>query len=113
MKDIAYIDGELLLKDGDLALVDGSERVCQQVITGLKILKGDWFLDYRKGIDYINGLKAYPNILKAEIKTAIQEVFGVDNVRDYEFRRVIDKYKVNATVLIDNQEYYLSEEYSL
>lgn len=113
MKDVEYNGNELVFENGDLSLVSGKDRVCQHVVTGLKILKGDWFLDYRKGIDYINGLKAYPNILKAEIKTAIQEVFGVDNVRDYEFRRVIDKYKVNATVLIDNQEYYLSEEYSL
>lgn len=113
MKDIAYTDGKILFTNGDVALVNGSDRVCQQVVIGLKILKGDWFLDYRKGIDYLSGLKAYPNILKAEIKTAIQEVYGVDNVKDYEFRRIIDKYKVNATVLIDNQEYYLSEEYSL
>ena len=113
MKDIAYNGSQLLFQHGDFIVVDGRDRVMQQVITGLKILLGDWFLDYRKGIDYINGLKAYPKILKAQIKKAILEVDGVDGVRDYVFERVVDKYKVSATVLIENKEYYLNEEYSL
>ena len=113
MKDIAYNGEHLIFENGDLALVDGADRVTQQVVTGLKILKGDWYLDYRKGIDYITGLKAYPKILKAEIKNAIMEVLGVDLVKDYLFKRVGDVYKVSATVLIDNEEYYLNEEYKL
>ena len=112
MKDIAY-DGDLIFEDGDFALVDGRERVMQHVVTGLRILKGDWFLDYRKGINYFTGLKAYPKILKAEIKNAILEVDGVTMVRDYQFKRVGDVFKVTATVIINNQEYYLNEEYKL
>lgn len=113
MKDIAYTGQILSFENGDLVIVDGRDRVMQQVITGLKILLGDWYLDYRKGIDYINGLKAYPKILKAQIKKAILEVNGVDGVRDYTFERVGDKFQVSATVLIENKEYYLNEEYSL
>ena len=113
MKDIEYNGNNLIFEDGDLKLVDGKERVCQQVLTGLKILKGDWWLDYRKGIDYINGLKAYPRILKAEIKNAILEVVGVDLIKDYTFKRVVDEYNVSAKVLVDNQEYYLNEVYKL
>lgn len=113
MKDIKYTGGQLVFENGDLVLVNGKDRVIQQVVTGLKIMLGDWFLDYRKGIDYINGLKAYPKILKAQIKKAILEVVGVDSIRDYVFKRIGDKYQVTATVLIENQEYYLNEEYSL
>lgn len=113
MKDITYDGNNLIFKDGDLALVQGKDRVCQHVVTGLKILKGDWWLDFRKGIDYITGLKAFPRILKAEIKNAILEVLGVELVKDYEFKRVVDKYNVSATVLIDNEEFYINEEYKL
>lgn len=113
MKDIEYNGKDLVFENGDLSIVDGKERVLQQIITGLKIMLGDWFLDYRKGIDYINGLKAYPTILKAQIKKAILEVDGVDGVRDYSFKKIGDKYNVSATVLIDNEEYYLTEEYRL
>lgn len=113
MKDIKYTDGHLTFENGDLVLVNGEDRVIQQVVTGLKIMLGDWFLDYRKGINYINGLKAYPKILKAQIKKAILEVVGVDGIMDYVFKRTGDKYHITATVLIDNKEYYLNEEYSL
>lgn len=113
MKDIALKDGHLVLENSDLKLVDGIERVAQQVVVGLKILKGDWFLDYRAGIDYINGLKAYPKILNSEIKKAILEVLDVDNVRDYKFKRVGDKYHIKATTLINNQTYKISEVFKL
>lgn len=112
MKDIKY-DVDLTFEDGDLVLVDGRDRVMQHVVTGLKILKGDWLLDYRKGINYFTGLKAYPKILKAEIKNAILEVDGVDMVRDYIFKRVGDVFKVSVTVIINNTEFYLNEEYKL
>lgn len=113
MKDVKYNGQNLVLSDGDLALVEGDDRVMQHIVTGLKILKGDWWLDFRKGIDYITGLKAFPRILKAEIKNAILEVLGVNLVKNYEFFRASDKYKVSATVSINNEEYYLNEEYKL
>lgn len=113
MKDIALQGNNLILENGDLKLVDGKERVIQQISVGLKILKGDWFLDYRAGIDYINGLKAYPKILKSEIKKAILEVQDVDNVREYNFRRIGDVYQVDANVLVDNQTYKISEALKL
>lgn len=113
MRDIEYNGENLIFKNGDLSIVDGKERVTQQVVTGLKIMLGDWFLDYRKGIDYINGLKEYSAILKAQIKKAILEVDGVDGVRDYSFKNIQNKYYVSATVLINNEEYYLTEEYAL
>jgi hypothetical protein len=113
MKDIACTGDNLTFENGDLKLVDGDKRVMQQVVIGLKILKGDWFLDYRKGIDYFNGLKAYPQILKAEIKKAILEVQGVDKVLDYAFNRKGEQYEVNANVVINNQSYNLSEVYTL
>ena len=113
MKDIALKDGHLVLENGDLKLVDGIERVAQQVVVGLKILKGDWFLDYRAGIDYINGLKAYPKILKSEIKKAIKEVVDVQEVRDYLFHKVGDEYYVGANVVAGNSVFRVDEVYRL
>lgn len=113
MKDIKTDGKNLIFENGDLVLVDGKERVTQQIMVGLKIFKGDWFLDYRKGIDYVNGLKAYPNILKSEIKTAIQEVLDVQNVLDYTFKIDKQKYYVSAKVVVNNETVYLNGEYTL
>lgn len=113
MKDLKNNGDNLVFENGDLALVDGKDRVQQQVIVGLKILKGDWYLDYRKGIDYINGLKAYPNLLKTEIKEAIKEVLDVENVLDYTFKRSGRNYDVSAKVLVNNEVFYVQGEYTL
>lgn len=113
MKDIALKDGHLVLENGDLKLVDGIERVAQQVVVGLKILKGDWFLDYRAGIDYISGLKAYPKILKSEIKKAIKEVVDVQEVRGYLFHKVGDEYHVGVNVVAGNSVLRVDEVYRL
>lgn len=112
MKDIKLTD-DLVFENGDLKLVDGADRVVQQIKVGLKILKGDWFLDYRKGIDYFNGMKKYENIMSAEIKKAIQEVVDVDSVKNYSFKKSIDKYNVVANVSINNRLYKISEVYTL
>lgn len=113
MKDIALQGNNIVMENGDLKLVDGKERVIQQVAVGLKIFKGEWYLDYRAGIDYINGLKAYPKILKAEIKKAMKEVVDVQNVKSYNFKRDGNFYKVTADIQINNQVYNISEVYKL
>lgn len=99
MKDLKLTDdNRLSLVNGDLQTVDGVERIKQQINVGLKLLLGDWILDYRKGIDYISGLRAYPNILKAQIKSAIEEVWGVDRVLKFSFDDSEETYKVKAVV---------------
>ena len=113
MKDIEIKNNDLLFENGDLVLVSGEERIVQQVKVGLKILKGDWFLDYRKGIDYFNGLKAYSDVLKAEIKQAIKEVNGVENVLNYTFVKKGQEFSVSATLSINNKLIGISEGYVL
>lgn len=100
MKDLKLTDdNRIAFKNGDFETVEGESRIKQHIKTGIKILLGDWILDYRKGVDIIGGLRAYPNILKAQIKSAIQEVFGVDRVLKYSFDDSTEVYKVKATVM--------------
>lgn len=106
MRDLKITDdNRISFKNGDFELIDGENRMKQQIQVGLKILKNDWILDWRKGINYIGGLRAYPDILKAQIKSAIQEVSGVDRVLKYEFDDTTEVYKVKCTVLSNGQEY--------
>lgn len=100
MKDLKLTDdNRIAFKNGDLETVEGEERIKQHIKTGIKIMPSDWILDYRKGVDIIGGLRAYPNILKAQIKSAIQEVFGVDRVLKFSFDDSTEVYKVKATVM--------------
>lgn len=106
MKDLKLTDNNRIsFKNGDFETAEGENRIKQHIKTGIKILLGDWILDYRKGVDIIGGLRAYPDILKAQIKSAINEVFGVDRVLKFSFDDSEEVYKVKATVLSGGQTF--------
>lgn len=95
----------LLLTNGDLELVSGTECVMQQIDVGLHLLKGDWVLDSTAGIDYFGGMRAYPEILNAQIKKAINTVENVDTVLKYKFVEDNDQvYNVTGSVKVGNSE---------
>ena len=111
MKDILITENnDIELLDGDIPLIDGNERVIQQIKTGLFILPFTWILDYRVGVDYISGLREYPRIMFAQVKNAIKRVWGVDNV--LKFQANIDReqiYNISANVKIGNSEIPINE----
>ena len=109
--DIKITDGHLQLQNGDLQLTMGVNRIIQQISVGLRILIGDWILDSSAGVDYIGGMRAYPEILSAQIKRAINTVDGVGTVLKYNFS--MDKQQiihVNATAKIGNSEIAINEQ---
>ena len=101
----------LLLENGDLVLVRDINRIKQHIITGLYLLAGDWILDNSQGVSYWTGMRAYPEILSAQIKRAINSVDGVDTVLKYNFRITEDNtYLITATVKVGNSEISINEE---
>ena len=101
----------LLLENGDLVLVRDLNRIKQHIITGLYLLAGDWVLDNSQGVSYWTGMRAYPEILSAQIKRAINSVDGVDTVLKYNFRITEDNtYLITATVKVGNSEIAINEE---
>lgn len=101
----------LLLENGDLVLVRDLNRIKQHILTGLYLLAGDWVLNTQEGVNYWNGLRAYPEILSAQIKRAINSVDGVDTVLKYNFRITEDNtYLITATVKVGNSEIAINEE---
>lgn len=104
-----YVD-RLLLENGDLERVMDIERIKQHIISGLHIVKTDWILDPSEGIAYFSGMRAYPEILSAQIKHAIATVEGVDTVLKYSFDIDRDNiFHVSATVLVGNSEIPINE----
>lgn len=101
----------LLLVDGDLELVRDTNRIEQHIITGLYLYIADWILDSLQGVDYFGGMRAYPEILSAQIKRAINTVDGVDTVLKYSFTLTENNtYLVQATVKVGNSEIMINEE---
>lgn len=109
--DIKITNGHLELLDGDLQLVKDVNRIVQHIDTGLHLLKGDWILDSTAGIDYFGGLRAYPEIMSAQIKQEINSVKGVDMVLKYNFYQDDNQIdKISATVKIGNAEIPINSE---
>lgn len=111
--DIKIENGHLNLENGDLQLVRGVNRIIQHIKIGLYILIGDWVLDQSQGISYFTGMRAYPEILSAQIKNAINTVDGVDTVLKYNFQQDRDNIiRITATVKIGNSEIAINEEFN-
>jgi len=114
MKDIKITsDNRIEIKNGDFVLIDGVDRVKQHLTVALKgILPGTWLLDPTVGIDYFSGLAVYTSILKAQIKNAIRNVFGVSILRQFNFEEVNQTYNVTGSVLYDNENLNFNEDIS-
>jgi len=111
--DIKITDGHLNLEDGDLSLIRNINRIKQHITTGLYLLVGDWILDQSQGISYFTGMRAYPEILSAQIKRAINTVEGVDTVLKYNFYQDNNNIiNVSATVKVGNSEIAINEQFN-
>ena len=44
---------DIVLKNGDALLIDNAERIAQQILISLRFWLGEWFLDTRQGVPYL------------------------------------------------------------
>lgn len=80
--------GDLIVRDGDLMIVNNGERVAQQVLITLREWLGEWFLKTSDGVPYLEYiLVKNPNEahVRQVLSEAIQSVEGVKGVTELEF----------------------------
>lgn len=111
MKDIKLdYDGNIAFENKDFALVDGVDRILQHAKVAHYIFKNDWLLDYRVGIDHFKNLKENADGReKAEIKTALKNVKGIDRIISLTYERKNNKINVSEEVSIDDDRYTITE----
>ncbi|AEX65692.1 baseplate wedge subunit [Xanthomonas phage vB_XveM_DIBBI] len=100
MIDIKCEDGKWIFENGDIVLIDGAERVRQQLEFRLSLWRGEWFLDPDFGTPYnqqILGKALSLSGALAAIKEQILDVDGVDRITEfnYTFERKTRKLSVN------------------
>lgn len=80
--------GDLVVRNGDLIIVNNGERVAQQVLITLREWLGEWFLKTSDGIPYLEYiLVKNPNEahVRQILTEAIENVEGVKKVTELEF----------------------------
>jgi hypothetical protein len=83
---------DLIVKDGDLMLLDNAERVAQQILITLRFWYGEWFLNTAEGVPYLEYiLVKNPNLahVRQVLTEAIESVPGVVSLdsMDFEYDR--------------------------
>lgn len=74
---------DLMIRDGDIELIGGADRVAQEIKITLLTWLGEWFLDQRVGVPYLeNVLVKNPdmNYIRAILRKKVANVDGVKNV---------------------------------
>lgn len=94
---------DIVLKNGDVLLIDNAERIAQQILISLRFWLGEWFLDTRQGVPYLEYiLVKNPNEAhtKQVLTDAIKDVDGVDLVTnmDLSLNRIKRALTVEYTV---------------
>jgi len=104
MADLALNEeGDLLLTDNSLAVVEGDDAIVQHLAIRLQFFLGEWFLDTRLGVPYFNQvLIKNPNlvVVRGLFRQVILTTPGVDTIEEFEldFDQAARKLTVTFTV---------------
>ena len=71
---------DLIMKNGDLVLIDDAERVAQQVKIKLKSFFGEWFLDTTYGVPYLEDIMVKKPNMEQVRNIFRQQILDVDDV---------------------------------
>lgn len=80
-------NGDMAIGHGDADyLQDSPECVAQAVVTRLRLLRGEWFLDLSEGTPYVEGVfgKHTKESYDFVIRQRVLETEGVTEIEDYE-----------------------------
>jgi hypothetical protein len=80
------VSGDLVIRDGDLALVHGAQAVAQDWALRIGMFRGEWALDRRVGIDYQGAIFDAPRAMAQHVfEKVTRETAGVASVERLEF----------------------------
>lgn len=106
----AFFDVELDAS-GDLPIrtrhIRGLEQIAQRVRTRLQTWAGEWFLDLRRGLPYLEWRQQKPpqlDQIRARIQREIRQTPGVDEVRGLEISFTQGTIYITGQVRVDGED---------
>lgn len=88
MIDFKVVNGKWIFEGGNIQIVDGADRVRQQLEFRLSLWRGEWFLDSSFGTPYrqnILGKAMTLNGALASIKSEIMDIDGVSSITKFNY----------------------------
>jgi hypothetical protein len=105
MLDLALnSDHDLDTSTLDLALLDGAERVRQQLEIKLRLWRGEWFLDTEFGTPYLESILGKQLTLSgslAAIRASIMEVDDVQSITEFDYSFDAQARKLTVTFTVE------------
>ena len=108
MKDLKLNGNKLEWLNGDLAQVEGLERIKQNIVVGLYTLLGDWLLDDTVGINFVRNMRNEV-FWKHDIKKVILSTDGVLEIKKIELNKVKENIKIFAYIKTELGDIELNE----
>ena len=112
MRAPKIVDGDLVIENGDIVMVDGDEELAQSLEMVFRTRKGEWFLNEQFGLDFGPFLtKRFDEALATDaVAEAAAQEERIQQVESVEFERSGRKLTVRATfVKSDGQPLRLEE----
>ena len=98
--------GDIAIESGDVVLIDGIEAIGQHIQMRLQMRRGDWFLDLREGVPWIQELfqKGVPiTFIRGVIRDVIESTPGVEHVLNMTTDVTNRILSVNAEVVLEDR----------
>lgn len=108
MKDLKLNGNKLEWLNGDLAQVEGLERIKQNIVVGLYTLLGDWLLDDTVGINFVRNMRNEV-FWKHDIKKVILSTDGVLEIKKIELNKVKENIKIFAYIKTESGDIEFNE----
>ena len=108
MKDLKLNGNKLEWLNGDLAQVEGLERIKQNIVVGLYTLLGDWLLDDTVGINFVRNMRNEV-FWKHDIKKVILSTDGVLEIKKIKLNKVKENIKMFAYIKTELGDIELNE----
>lgn len=97
---------DLKITNSDLVIVQGAERVRQNIEIKLKLWRGEWFLDTEFGTPYLQsilGKQITLNGAVSAIKQSILEVADVNSITDFSYNFIRAERRLAVTFTADTR----------
>lgn len=98
-------DGDWTFGQNKGNYISGSAQIAQNVVTGIRSYKNDWFLNTDHGIDWFNilGTRSNETTIKRELERVVLETVGVKSIEKLD---IVVNTKREATITIEYTDIY-------